>query len=109
LRIIDGHRILFALLLDFFDQFAQLAVDIIVIVTLVGHQTVGAVFVAVDYFEISAALFAQCVQRAIAEQTVEVVGVGRLVTWEKLTVTVADECIVLGLGCFDGHGFTSVF
>ena len=58
----------------------------------VGDQAVAAVLDSVFcVFEVAAAFIAQGVEGTVTKQTVEVVGVFHLVTWEKLTVLMRKE------------------
>ena len=71
--------------------------DILVILFLVRHEAVRAVLDAVlGIFEIAAAVFAQSVERAVAEQAVEVFLVLGLVTREKFALPVLEKFIVFG-------------
>ena len=80
-----------------FHDVHEFAHDILVIFFLVGHQTVRAVLNAVlGIFEIAAAVFAQSVERAVAEQAVEVFLVLGLVTREKFALPVLEKFIVFG-------------
>ena len=65
------------------------------------YGTVAAVLDSVfGVLEVSAALILQCIQRTVAEQTVEVVRILGLVTGEKLTLFVIDEGEILSFPVF---------
>ena len=73
----------------------ELAEDQTVIFSFVGDQTVGAVLDPLGgIFEISAAFISQRVQRAVAEQSAEGLGIGALVAGKILAFTVLVEIVM---------------
>ena len=105
-----------SLLLQFFrshlsdlQNVAVLAHDVGIVVSLVRNHAVAAVLDPVfGILEVTAALVLQCIQRAVAEQTVEVVRILGLVTGEKFAVFVIDEGEVLSFPVFS-HNSTSSY
>ena len=92
-----------------FQDFAVLAHDVGVVVFLVGNHAVAAILDSIfGVFKITAAFVFQCVQRTVAEQTVEVVRILRFVTGEKFAVFVIDEGEVLSFPVFS-HSSTSSY
>ena len=92
-----------------FQDFAILAHDVGVVFSLVRNLTVAAVLDTLfGVLEITAAFVLQCVQRTVAEQTVEVVRILRFVTGEKFAVFVIDEGEVLSFPVFS-HSSTSSY
>ncbi len=60
-----------------------------------GNQATGTILDTVFRIaEISAAAVAQCVQRAVAEQTAEAVGIADLVAGEILTFSILIEIVI---------------
>ena len=91
-----------------FHNVTVLAHDVGVVVSLVGNHAVTAVLDPVfGILEVTAALVLQCIQRAVAEQTVEVVRILGLVTGEKFTFFVIDEGEILPFPVFS-HDSTSL-
>ena len=58
----------------------------------------GAVFhTLIGVAAVAAAVFSQRVERAIAEQAVEIVGIVRFVAGKELTLPVLKKCVMLAL------------
>ena len=72
--------------------------DVVEGFTGVGDHAVAAVLDSVFcVFEVAAAFIAQGVQGAVTKQTIEVVGVLYLMTWEKLAVFMGEELKIFSL------------
>ena len=82
-------------------QLAEARDDPAVILAAVRHEAAGAVLdAALCKAAIAAALFAQRVQRTVAEQAVEIFGVSALVAREKFALPILKKGVVLALPIF---------
>ena len=88
----------------FLGQLHQLRIflqNVAVAAPSVGYQTVGAIlYAAVQIDEVSAAVAAQRIQRAVAEQAVEILRMLRLVAGEELAGLVLGEGLLALLWLF---------
>ena len=72
-------------------------------------RTICAVFDAAwKITKLTAAFFAECIQRTVAEKTVEVVRICVFVTGEIFTVTIAEKLIMSGLWPFHVKSFQTM-
>lgn len=77
-------------------DFGKFPCHIIISSRAVGNQTVGAVFHPFVVNELSAAIFPQCIQRAVAKKTVELLRVLYFVARKKFTFFMAEKPKILG-------------
>ena len=75
------------MILPLFFNGSKLFCDIPIVIRLMGKRTMTAIFDPVfQKYGIPSAFLSQCIQRAIAEQTVKLLSINPLMTGKKLTL-----------------------